>query len=101
MRYALLPDDDGEISFFLLEDMGVMRDLGLSPRGNAREIDLPHGPRISAWAVPCYLDELQELADDKGLEPRNCARIFGTVDLPGRTPDTLWRYHWALGFRRF
>lgn len=101
LRYALLPDDENELSFYLLDKDGVTRDLGLSRQGAAREIELSHGPGISPWAVPEYLDELQELADDKGLELRECARRYGAIDFPGRKPETIWRYHWALGFSRY
>jgi CRISPR-associated endonuclease/helicase Cas3 len=101
LHYALLPDDDGELSFFLLDDGGGTTDLGLSLRGEAREIAFTAGPRIGPWAVPRYLDELHELADHKGLDLCDCARRYAVIDLPGRTPDTAyWRYHWALGFSR-
>lgn len=101
LRYALLPIDESELSFFRLEDEGGPTDLGLSPKGLAREIKLPTGPRISAWAVPRYWDELQEVAEYKQMELRACAEKYGTLDLPGRKSEHIWRYHWALGFSRY
>ena len=101
LRYALLPIDESELSFFRLDDEGGPTDLGLSPKGLACEIKLPTGPRISAWAVPRYWDELQEVAEYKQMELRACAEKYGTLDLPGRKSEHIWRYHWALGFSRY
>lgn len=100
LSYALLPDDDGHLSFYRLDDKGGPTDLGLSPRGGAQEIEVECGPRISAWAVPRYEQELNRIAEDKGMPLRACAERYGVFDLPGRAGDYLWRYHWALGFSR-
>jgi len=51
--------------------------------------------------VPRYWDELQEVAENKQMDLRNCAKEYGTLDLPGRKPEHIWRYHWALGFSRY
>ena len=100
LHYALLPDDDEAINFYYLPEKSDP-----SPQGYLRreisESDLPIGRRISAWAVPRYWDELQELADAEGMELRDCALKYGTIDLPGWEPKQIWRYHWALGFSRY
>lgn len=99
-HYALLPDEDDRIDFYHLPK-------GCHPvpvRNLWREIaesDLPQGPGIEAWAVPRYLDALQELAEAQGMELWDCALKYGTLDLPGRKPEQIWRYHWALGFSRY
>ena len=100
--FVLLPDDDGaSIEFAQLPD---------GPRGPAiaqptlierLDIALPDNASIAPWGVPDYLDELQALADAFGLELADCARRFGTVELPGdRDKAQRWRYHPALGFSR-
>ena len=99
LSYALLPVDEDKVNFYQLPDGDDPLPLGNLWR-EIYERDLPQGPRIDAWAVPYYLDALQELADDKGIDPWNCAVKYGAMDLPGRRPDQLWRYHWALGFSR-
>ncbi len=101
LHYTLLPIDESELSFFRLSDDSEPTDLGLSPKGLAREIELPTGPRINAWAVPRYLDALRELADVQEVELRDCAMKYGTIDLPGRKPEQIWRYHEFLGFSRY
>ncbi|MEI2774037.1 MAG: hypothetical protein V9G98_26085 [Candidatus Competibacter sp.] len=100
LHFALLPDDDNNLNFYRLPE-------GVDPvpvRNLWREIaknDLPQGPGIEVWAVPRYLDALQELANAQGMELRDCALKYGAFDLPGRKPEQIWRYHWALGFSRY
>jgi CRISPR-associated endonuclease/helicase Cas3 len=99
-HYALLPDNDEAINFYYLPEKSEPR----ASRHLWREMqdsDVPHGPRIEAWAVPRYLDALQELADAKGMYLRDCALKYGTLDLPSWEPKQIWRYHWALGFSRY
>lgn len=102
--YALLPNEDERIDFYYLPEGYVPRDRTL-PASNhlwklIEDSDLPKGPGIDAWATPPYLAELRALAEKEGKELRECAELYGTVDLPGRKADRIWRYHWALGFRR-
>jgi len=99
-HYALLPDEDDRIDFYHLPEGSNPVPVANLWRVMA-EGDLPKGPGIEAWAVPCYLDALQELAEAQGMELRNCALKYGTLDLPGRKPEQIWRYHWALGFSRY
>ena len=100
LRYALLPDADDRINFYHLPEGGDPLPLGNlwrpMPPG-----DLSKGPRISSWAVPHYPDALQQLAEDQNLEPWACAVRYGALDLPGRKPEHIWRYHGALGFSRY
>ncbi len=99
-HYALLPEDDEAINFYYLPEKSEPQ----ASRHLWREMqdsDVPHGPRIEAWAAPRYLDALQELADAKGMDLRDCALKYGTLDLPGWEPKQIWRYHWALGFSRY
>lgn len=97
--YALLPTDDDDIGFFQLDDGQPPLDQGLHPQGLARRIEVDFGPRVSPWAVPDYLQALQELAAALQLTLRQCAEIYGRLDLPPIAPRQ-WRYHWALGFSR-
>ena len=99
-QYALLPDDDETINFYHLPEGDEPLLIGNLWR-ELSESDEPTGPRISAWAVPRYWDELQEVAENKQMDLRNCAKEYGTLDLPGRKPEHIWRYHWALGFSRY
>jgi CRISPR-associated endonuclease/helicase Cas3 len=99
-QYALLPDEDEQINFYHLPDGGDPLPLGNLWR-EMPDGAVPSGPRISSWAVPHYGDELQKLAEDQQIELRDCAKKYGTIDLPGRKPEQIWRYHWALGFSRY
>ncbi|MCB1764891.1 MAG: type I-F CRISPR-associated helicase Cas3 [Candidatus Competibacteraceae bacterium] len=104
-HYALLPDEDDRIDFYHLPEGS-----NPVPVGNLwlvmAEGDLPRGPGIEAWAVPRYLDALQELADVQGMELPDCALKYGTLELPFKSGSSrreleCWRYHWALGFSRY
>jgi len=55
---------------------------------------------VTPWAVPDYLEALNELADAFDLEPAECARRYGFVELPAGEAQ-VWRYHPALGFSRW
>ncbi|WP_349569017.1 type I-F CRISPR-associated helicase Cas3f [Azotobacter salinestris] len=101
--FALLPDEDcTAVQFSLLPE---------GPRGTASpQPNLFHpldndevmaGKGIAPWGVPDYLTALQALAEALDMEVEDCARKFGTVDLPaGRETAQRWRYHPALGFSR-
>jgi len=99
-HYALLPDEDERIDFHHLPERNLPVPVGNLWRVMAKS-DLPQGPGIEAWAVPRYLDALQELADALGMELRDCALKYGAFDLPGRKPEQIWRYHEFLGFSRY
>lgn len=96
--YYFRPDEDcAAAEFHWLADSGkeIFVESNLLQR-----IELSAGPRISSWGAPSYLDALQTLAEAQGMEPTDCARKFGIVDLPGYEASQIWRYHPALGFSR-
>lgn len=95
-RYALLPDDDDEIGFYRLETDG-----GTTPVGNLwQRVELRPGPRITPWGETDYTEALNTLAEALHLETADCARRFGTLDLPEKGAEQGWLYHPALGFSR-
>jgi CRISPR-associated endonuclease/helicase Cas3 len=102
--YALLPDEDERVDFCHLPEGKIPKDRTLSPSGHLwnvlSEDDVPKGPGIDTWATPLYLDALRVLAEREGMGLRECAEKYGVVDLPKHGGDP-WRYHWALGFRRY
>jgi CRISPR-associated endonuclease/helicase Cas3 len=106
LRYALLPDENGELDLYRLEDGGREIQVGLSfkgqtLRGPVREIDDPdYGPNITPWAVPKYREAVEEFAESKQIESRVCAKKYAVIELPDKEGGQLWRYHWALGFSR-
>ena len=99
LRYALVPDEDDDIQFLRLEDDGTSVLAGNLWKPMSAE-DLPMGPRIAAWATPDYRQALQEMAEARQMEVDACARKFGSLDLPGRDGEQMWRYHPVLGFSR-
>lgn len=102
--FALLPDEDcTAVGFFLLAEA---MSSGESDQGNllqrVTDAELMTGQGIEPWGVPDYLPALLELAEAFGMDPLDCARKFGTVELPGRREDgQRWRYHPVLGFSRW
>lgn len=99
--YFLKPDEDClSTEFVWLEESGQEVSVESNLLHRIDDADIFTGPRIQAWAAPAYLAALQALAEAQGLDPIDCARRFGTVDLPGRDA-VRWRYHPALGFSRW
>ncbi|WP_334157468.1 type I-F CRISPR-associated helicase Cas3f [Oryzomicrobium sp.] len=100
--FALLPDeDDAQVGFWQLHKPPAMEPSPESSRLRQLDEGLAQGPGIASWAVPAYLPALLDLADAMGLEPLDCARRFGTLDLPeGEEAPQLWRYHPMLGVSR-
>lgn len=96
--YYFRPDEDcADTEFHWLEESGKE----ISVESNLlKRIELFAGPRIEAWGAPTYLDALQTLAEAQNIDPTDCARKFGIVDLPGYEASQRWRYHPALGFSR-
>ncbi|MBS0371607.1 MAG: type I-F CRISPR-associated helicase Cas3 [Proteobacteria bacterium] len=98
--FFLKPDEDGDSTEFIwLEPTGKELPVESNLLQRIADADLRTGSGIDCWAAPDYLSALQTLAENLGMEPLDCARRFGTVDLPGREPER-WRYHPALGFSR-
>lgn len=95
-RYALLLDEDDQPHFHLLTTDGLE-----VPQGNLlHPVEVEAGPRIRFWGAANYLDELNALAESFGMDPMQCARRFGYVDLPEDTNGRGWHYHEAIGFWR-
>lgn len=100
--YGWLPDDSGGMGFYRFEPDGR-----LTPADHLvkRRITLPHTPRVSLWGADSYAAALDQLAEALDLAPEECARRFGTVDLPTAwdnqiAVDQAWQYHDLLGFQR-
>lgn len=102
-RYALLPDEDGEIGFYRLEEDGrstpvdhLFHRLAVQP-----------GPRLSHWGEPDYTAALEQLAEDRDMALLDCAKRFGGIELPlqraevGQRVEQEWGYHAVLGFSRY
>lgn len=104
-RYALLPDEEGEIGFYRIE---------AGYQGGKTAVDhllhpvsITPAPGISLWGDPDYTSALNRLAEQMNLDPADCARRYGTLELPckgfedGRGIPEEWEYNHALGFSRF
>lgn len=99
--YYFRPDEDcAETEFFWIEASGQEISVEANLLQRLDDEALFAGPRIVPWGAPDYLDALQILAEAQGMDLIDCARRFGTVDLPGREASQRWRYHPALGFSR-
>ena len=99
--YYFRPDEDcTETEFYWLEKTGKETPVEGNLLQRIRDADLFTGRRIDPWSAPDYLTTLPILAEAQGLEPVDCARQFGRVDLPGEEASKRWRYHPALGFSR-
>jgi CRISPR-associated endonuclease/helicase Cas3 len=101
-RYGLLPDEDGEIGFYRLEDDGktsLVEHL-------LHTVSVKLGLGVSLWGEPDYAAALNRLAESREMAIADCARQFGTLELPfkgredGRGIEQEWNYHPALGFSR-
>jgi CRISPR-associated endonuclease/helicase Cas3 len=93
-RFLLLPDEHG-IGFQRVLPQGDMKRSPLT----CIDLDTP-GPRTGFWGVAAYGDELEALAERLGMDSVDCARRFGSVDLPAQSAEQGWSYHSALGFHR-
>lgn len=97
-QFRLLPDGDGcDFQFWVVADDGV----------NTNQVDtrlirvaLPCSDSIVPWGATGYTEALLALAQSLGVSPEDCARQYGTVDLPKSEGDPRWQYHPLLGFRR-
>lgn len=104
-RYALLPDGDGEIGFYRIEEHskgGITAvDHLLHP------ITITPAPGTSLWGDPDYTNALNHLAEQMNLDPADCARKYGTLELPnkgfedGQGVPEEWAYSHTLGFWRW
>ena len=96
-RYELLPDEDNRPQFNRLEKDGTRTPVH---ENLLHEIHFSTGPRIRFWGEPDYMDALETLAESLDMDPLDCARRFGAVELPAKGADQGWLYHPALGFSR-
>ncbi len=103
-RYALLPDEEGAIGFYRYEEKGFSM-IAVDHLLHPSTITLASG--ISLWGDTDYASALNRLAEQMNLDPADCARKFGTLELPFKgfegkqgIPEE-WAYHHALGFSRF
>lgn len=93
-RYALLLDEDERPHFHLMTPDGSE-----VPQGNLlHTVEVDAGPRIGFWGTANYVNELIQLAESFDIDPNQCARRFGYVDLPEDSRGRGWHFHTALGF---
>ncbi|WP_309678799.1 type I-F CRISPR-associated helicase Cas3f [Polaromonas sp.] len=95
--FVLLPDDGDDFCFWLVNDDGIPA-TPVDKRFTCMK--LPHGDGILPWGGSNYLEELAALADSRDMKLEDCARQFGTIDLPKSENEQGWLYHPLLGFRR-
>lgn len=104
-RYALLPDEEGAIGFYRIEEKfkgGITAVDHL-----LHSISVTPAPGISLWGDSDYPSALNRLAEQMDLDPADCARRYGTLELPckgfedGQGIPEEWAYCHALGFSRF
>lgn len=99
--YFLKPDEDcSSAEFVWMVESGQEVSVESNLLLRIPDAHLLTGQGIHTWAAPDYLTALQTLAEALGMDPVDCARKFGTVDLPGREARERWRYNPALGFSR-
>lgn len=96
--FRLLPNDDGDDFGFWLMSEDSLSTKPVEKRFEAMTV--PPGDGIVAWGSSDYMEELGALADGRGMSLQNCAREFGTIDLPKSENEQRWLYHHLLGFRR-
>ena len=95
--FVLLPDDGDDFCFWLVNDDGIPA-TPVDKRFTC--MALSHGSGILPWGGSDYLEELAALAESRDVKLEDCARQFGTIDLPKSENEQGWLYHPLLGFRR-
>lgn len=98
--FAFVPDGDDGLRF-MREQEGLW--TGADAAGqHLQRVEVPIGPRISAWPAIDLAAQIDALAAERSLSPEDCAKRFATVDLPiaysGK--GVVWKYAPALGFTR-
>ena len=63
-------------------------------------LELPCSTSVVPWGTTDYIEELVALAESRDMNLEDCAREFGTIDLPKSENEQKWLYHPLLGFRR-
>ena len=98
--FAFVPDDDGELRFMRQQE-GIW--TGADAAGqHLQRVGVVSGSGISAWPVIDLATEIATLAAELSMSLDDCAKRFGTVDLPlsygGK--KVIWKYAPELGFTR-
>ncbi len=96
-RFFLEPDEELASFDYLRVEPGAQP----STQGNLfQKIEFPSGPRIGTFAVPEYLDAVNSISNQLDMDPMECARRFGFVDLSKRAMDRNgWLHHQKIGMR--
>lgn len=99
VAYALQFDADSESVIFVR----IEHDGQVTPSGNLlHAVDLAEqlAPSVDLWGGSNYHQQVAELASELNVEPDECARRYGTLELPERGAEQGWDYQPSLGFRR-
>lgn len=96
--FVWLPDEDGEKTVFCrLEQKGEPSEQGNQCGALKAELNR----NVSFLDETSYLERLEWLAEEKGLDLRTCALRFGRVELiVNSKKEQGWEYHDCLGFKR-
>ena len=97
-QFALLPNDEGDdFRFCLVGEDGQPVDQTQSRLKTLAQVT---STSIVPWGTTNYIEELTALAETMARKLEDCAREFGTIDLPKNGNEQGWQYHPLLGFRR-
>lgn len=96
--FVWLPDEDGEKTVFCrLEQKGKLSEQ----RNQCGALEAELNRNVSFLDETSYLERLEWLAEEKGLDLRTCALRFGRVELiVNSKKEQGWEYHDCLGFKR-
>lgn len=93
-RYSFVPDDDGEYLFMRQEEKGWT----VQEKDTLERVALNCSAGIGLWGSGSYREELESLAEAMDMEPADCARVFGCVELPDKNVERGWCFDEAFGF---
>ena len=96
--YWLLPDEDneGKLNFYRREESSDDPTPCEYLRDCLGELEL--ADRCHWWGASDDWSLLEKYAEDEGLELKNCALRYMTLELPTHSKESEWCYHPALGF---
>lgn len=96
--YWLLPDEDneGKLNFYRREESSDDPTPCEYLRDCLGELEL--ADRCHWWGASDDWSLLEKYAEDEGLELKNCALRYMTLELPTHSKESGWCYHPALGF---
>lgn len=96
-RFMLQPDEEMEtFDFMRLESQS----LPTQQNKLFEEVDFKPAPRIGIFGVPDYLEAVESFSQKLDMDPLECAKRFGIVDLGKHGLDNGWVYHRHIGMRR-